>query len=53
MRGGFTGAVATLHGEGPGATMAFRFDMDALPIAESSDAEHPPSPSGYARPVKV
>lgn len=46
-RGGFTGAIATLHrGEGP--TVAFRFDIDALGVFESEDPDHAPREHGFA-----
>jgi amidohydrolase len=39
VRGGIagTGVVAVLHGDKPGRTIAWRADMDALPLMESSD----------------
>lgn len=40
---GYTGIVATLDTKRPGPTMAFRFDMDALPIVESNTAHHLPT----------
>ena len=41
MKVGGTAVVADLAcGEGP--TIAFRFDMDCLPILESAEASHPP-----------
>ncbi len=47
MKGGYTGVVGILRGQQPGPTLAFRFDMDALPIMESKDAEHLPQASGF------
>jgi aminobenzoyl-glutamate utilization protein A len=47
MRGGFTGVVAVLKGKQEGPTVAFRFDMDALPIQESSDSDHVPHTNGF------
>ena len=35
-----TGVVALIEGAHPGPTLAFRGDIDALPIIESSDAEY-------------
>lgn len=46
MPGGQTGVVAELRrGEGP--VTAYRFDMDALPLAEATDADHKPVVEGY------
>jgi aminobenzoyl-glutamate utilization protein A len=46
MPGGQTAVVAELsRGEGP--TLAFRFDMDALPVAETEASEHRPNQDGY------
>lgn len=42
MRGGYTAVVGTLKGKRSGPTLAFRFDMDALPIVESKDNDHFP-----------
>jgi aminobenzoyl-glutamate utilization protein A len=42
MRGGATAVVATRR-FGPGPTVAFRFDIDALPIVESEDEQHRPT----------
>ncbi|MHB1652054.1 MAG: amidohydrolase [Desulfitobacteriaceae bacterium] len=47
MKGGLTAVVGILHGNQPGPTIAFRFDMDALPIVESSDPEHLPQSFGF------
>ncbi len=40
---GYTGIVATLDTNRPGPTIAFRFDMDALPILESNEPDHIPT----------
>lgn len=42
MEGGFTGVIAAITCSTPGPTMGFRFDIDALPIKESSDPSHKP-----------
>jgi aminobenzoyl-glutamate utilization protein A len=51
MPGGQTGVVAELS-RGPGPVLAFRFDMDALPVAETVGEGHLPNRDGYrsARP---
>jgi aminobenzoyl-glutamate utilization protein A len=43
MKEGHTGLVATLNTGKPGPHMAFRFDIDALPINESKAEGHFPS----------
>jgi aminobenzoyl-glutamate utilization protein A len=43
MRRGLTGVVAVLRGKREGPVLAFRFDMDALPVEESRDADHLPA----------
>jgi aminobenzoyl-glutamate utilization protein A len=48
MRGGHTGAVAILDTGQPGPHMAFRFDIDALPIKESTEFEHFPAKEEFA-----
>lgn len=46
-KGGFTGVVGILRcGEGP--TVAFRFDMDALPVLECKEETHYPAKEGFA-----
>ncbi len=46
-KGGFTGVVGILRcGEGP--TVAFRFDMDALPVLECKEEAHYPTKEGFA-----
>lgn len=47
MRGGATALVAT-RTFGPGPTIAFRFDLDALPLPESTSSEHLPARLGFA-----
>ena len=50
--GGYTGAVGILDTGRPGPTLAFRFDMDALPIQELQDpAVHLPAKEGFASAV--
>lgn len=45
--GGFTGVIGILRcGEGP--TIAMRFDIDALGVNESMDADHLPAKEGFA-----
>ena len=46
-RGGMTGVIGILRcGEGP--TVALRFDIDALGVMESGDADHIPARDGFA-----
>ena len=46
-KGGMTGAIAILDcGEGP--TVALRFDIDALGVIESNEADHRPMAEGFA-----
>ena len=42
MRGGFTGVVGVLEGEGDGPTVAMRFDIDANSGEEAQDEGHRP-----------
>ncbi len=44
---GRTGAVAVIEGKIAGPRFGFRFDIDALPIAESTDAAHRPFAEGF------
>lgn len=46
-KGGFTGVVATLAGNEPGPTVAFRFDIDSNEVNESSEASHRPAAAGF------
>jgi aminobenzoyl-glutamate utilization protein A len=46
--GGHTALVAELTGDRPGPTVAFRFDLDALPISETTSPEHAPRRAGFA-----
>lgn len=47
MRGGLTAVIADLETGRPGPTVAFRFDMDALPINEASGGQHLPAARGF------
>ncbi|RNB83136.1 amidohydrolase [Brevibacillus nitrificans] len=47
MRGGFTAVIGVKKGKADGPTVAFRFDMDALPVLESKDADHFPQANGF------
>lgn len=47
MKGGYTAVIGILKGKEAGPTVAFRFDMDALPIEESTDADHFPETAGF------
>ncbi|HIW13155.1 MAG TPA: amidohydrolase [Candidatus Salinicoccus stercoripullorum] len=44
---GYTGIVATWDTGRPGPTVAYRVDMDALPIYEAEDENHVPVQSGF------
>jgi aminobenzoyl-glutamate utilization protein A len=46
MPGGQTGVVAELT-RGGGPVVAFRFDMDALPVIETASADHAPNQGGF------
>ncbi|MEO6245348.1 MAG: amidohydrolase, partial [Opitutaceae bacterium] len=48
MGDGLTGVVAEFQFARPGPTLAFRVDLDALPILESADAAHLPAREGFA-----
>jgi aminobenzoyl-glutamate utilization protein A len=45
---GLTGVVAEWKFARPGPVVAFRFDLDALPIDEPSDAAHVPYRNGFS-----
>lgn len=47
MEGGLTAVIGILHGNEAGPTTAFRFDMDALPVKESSDESHFPEANDF------
>lgn len=47
MRGGYTAVIGVKKGKSEGPTVAFRFDMDALPVQESTDADHAPQAHGF------
>lgn len=45
---GYTGAVALLRTGKPGPVLAFRFDIDAVDVAEAQDEKHRPFREGFA-----
>ncbi|MEW9674331.1 amidohydrolase [Ammoniphilus sp. 3BR4] len=47
MKGGYTAVIGVLKGKGNGPTVAYRFDMDALPVKESQDPDHFPQSVGF------
>lgn len=47
MRGGYTAVIGVKKGKSAGPTVAFRFDMDALPVLESKDGDHFPQANGF------
>jgi aminobenzoyl-glutamate utilization protein A len=47
MQGGLTGVVGELK-RGDGPVVAFRFDIDALPISEEATSDHLPFAKGFA-----
>ncbi|KIL49836.1 amidohydrolase [Jeotgalibacillus soli] len=48
LAGGFTGVVATLDSGRTGQHAALRFDIDALPIDETTNENHLPNREGFA-----
>lgn len=46
-KGGMTGVIGILR-RGDGPTIAMRFDIDALGVIESTDADHRPQKEGFA-----
>lgn len=46
--GGYTGCVAILDSGKPGKTVALRFDIDCVNVAETKAAEHIPNKEGFA-----
>ncbi|MDP3071552.1 MAG: amidohydrolase [Opitutaceae bacterium] len=52
---GLTGVVGTLDTGRPGPTVAFRVDLDALPVCESDDPSHAPTREHFssARPGRM
>lgn len=47
LKDGYTGVVGILDTNTPGPTVAYRVDMDALPIYESTDENHVPKQKGF------
>ena len=47
LKGGYTGVIAHLRGREPGPKVGFRFDIDGLPIQESTDPTHIPFERGF------
>ncbi len=47
FQGGFTGVVGILK-NGSGPTLAFRFDLDAVEVEESTSEDHLPAKKGFA-----
>ena len=48
QEGGYTGVVAHIKGHKSGPVFGFRFDIDGLPVKESTDADHVPAREGFA-----
>ena len=47
MKGGMTGCVGIMHFAKPGKTVALRFDIDSLFVAEDPAPSHRPSALGF------
>ena len=45
---GYTGALGILDTGRPGPTVAFRFDIDCVDVAETQDPDHRPRKEGFA-----
>ncbi|CAB1078053.1 Catalyzes the cleavage of p-aminobenzoyl-glutamate to p-aminobenzoate and glutamate, subunit A [Olavius algarvensis Delta 1 endosymbiont] len=48
QEGGYTGVVTHIKGRQAGPMFGFRFDIDGLPVKESTDADHVPASEGFA-----
>lgn len=48
MQGGMTGCVGVMHFAKPGNTVALRFDIDSLFVAEDPDKKHRPTAECFA-----
>lgn len=44
---GYTGCVGVLDTGRPGPTLAVRFDIDCVPVTESTEADHLPAKEGF------
>ena len=44
---GLTGCVGVMDTGRPGPTLAIRFDIDCVPVTESTDADHIPAKEGF------
>lgn len=47
LRGGLTAVVGVMR-NGPGPTIAYRFDIDAVDVSEAEDPRHLPTNEGFA-----
>ncbi|MDO5530640.1 amidohydrolase [Sutterella sp.] len=45
--GGYTGCVGVIDTGRPGPTLACRFDIDCVPVTESTEADHIPAKEGF------